>query len=150
MAGYLIVPAVAALSTFFLTFVVLRVAPCIGAVCRPAGRQRPRKAHADARRRRRCSVGSSIAMAVASQIRQFHEMFDGTTEPLGLMLARRRIMFVVGGLDDLGADVSPPAKVAGMVLSGSVSRCSASRCSTSASRSPATTTWFCRPTWRRW
>ena len=46
-------------------------------------------------------------------------------------------MFVVGALDDL-RDVSPPAKVAGQVLSRQhPRRCSASRCSTSGSRSPS-------------
>ena len=59
--------------------------------------------------------GFLVAMAVASQIPQFREMFDGATEPLGLMLAAA-IMFVVGGVDDLWerkGGVSPPAKVAG-------------------------------------
>ena len=35
-------------------------------------------------------VGFLVAMAVASQIAQFHEMFDDNSEPLGLLLARRR------------------------------------------------------------
>ena len=63
-------------------------------------------------------AGFLVAMAVASQIPQFHEMFDGATEPIGLMLAAG-VMFVVGALDDL-REVSPPAKVAGQVLSGSI------------------------------
>ena len=45
-------------------------------------------------------VGFLVAMAVASQIPQFREMFDGSSEPLGLMLAAG-VMFVVGALDDL-------------------------------------------------
>jgi UDP-GlcNAc:undecaprenyl-phosphate/decaprenyl-phosphate GlcNAc-1-phosphate transferase len=66
--------------------------------------------------------GFLVAIAVASQIPQFQEMFDGATEPLGLILAAA-VMFVVGAVDDLWerkGGVSPPAKVAGMVLSGSV------------------------------
>ena len=45
-------------------------------------------------------------------------MFADATEPLGLLLAAA-VMFVVGAVDDL-RDVSPPAKVAGLVLCGSV------------------------------
>ena len=62
--------------------------------------------------------GFLVAMAVASQIPQFREMFDDSTEPFGLMLAAG-VMFVVGALDDF-REVSPPAKVAGQVLAGSV------------------------------
>jgi UDP-GlcNAc:undecaprenyl-phosphate GlcNAc-1-phosphate transferase len=57
-------------------------------------------------------------LATASQLTQFHEMFDSSSEPMGLVIAAG-IMFVVGALDDL-RDVSPPAKVAGQVMSGSV------------------------------
>ncbi len=63
-------------------------------------------------------MGFVVAMAVASQIPQFHEMFNGSSEPLGVMLAAA-VMFSVGALDDL-RDVSPPAKIAGMVLAGGV------------------------------
>ena len=63
-------------------------------------------------------VGFLVAMAVASQIPQFHEMFDDASEPLGLLLAAG-VMFVVGAVDDL-REVSPPAKIAGQVLAGSV------------------------------
>ena len=63
-------------------------------------------------------LGFVVAMAVASQIPQFHEMFNGSSEPLGVMLAAA-VMFAVGALDDL-RDVSPPAKIAGMVLAGGV------------------------------
>ena len=63
-------------------------------------------------------AGFLVAMAVASQLGQFHEVFADDTETLGLLLAAA-IMFVVGAIDDL-RDVSPPAKIAGQVLSGSV------------------------------
>ncbi len=45
-------------------------------------------------------------------------VFDGTTEPLGVLLAARSSSSS-GCVDDL-REVSPPAKVAGMVLAGSV------------------------------
>ena len=61
-------------------------------------------------------VGFLVAMAVAWQVPQFDEMFTGSSEPLGVVLAAA-VMFAVGALDDL-RDVSPPAKIAGMVLAG--------------------------------
>jgi UDP-GlcNAc:undecaprenyl-phosphate GlcNAc-1-phosphate transferase len=61
-------------------------------------------------------VGFLVAMAVAWQVPQFDEMFSGSSEPLGVVLAAA-VMFAVGALDDL-RDVSPPAKIAGMVLAG--------------------------------
>ena len=63
-------------------------------------------------------VGFLVAFAVASQVDQFHEMFTDNTEPIGLLLAAA-VMFVVGAIDDI-RPVSPPAKIAGQVLSGSV------------------------------
>src|SRR5260221_13646311 len=63
-------------------------------------------------------VGFLAAMAVASHIPQFHEMFQSNSEPFGLILGAG-VMFVVGGLDDL-IDVSPPAKVAGQVVAASL------------------------------
>jgi UDP-GlcNAc:undecaprenyl-phosphate GlcNAc-1-phosphate transferase len=108
---------VAAVVTFLLTFVMRRVAPRIGAVALPG----PRSVHT----RATPSLGGAgmfagflVAMAVASQLGQFHEIFADSTEPLGLLLAGA-IMFVVGAIDDL-REVSPPAKIAGQVLSGSV------------------------------
>jgi UDP-GlcNAc:undecaprenyl-phosphate GlcNAc-1-phosphate transferase len=63
-------------------------------------------------------VGFLVAIGVASQIPQFREMFDGSSEPAGVILAAG-VMFATGALDDL-RDVSPPAKIAGMVLAGSL------------------------------
>lgn len=117
MAGYGIVLGVAAVTTFLLTFIVRMVAVRIGAVSHPG----PRSVHA----RPTPSLGGAamfaaflVAMAVASQIPQFHAMFHGSSEPLGLMLAAA-VIFLVGAVDDL-REVSPPAKVAGMVLAGGI------------------------------
>src|SRR6476661_7837972 len=60
-------------------------------------------------------IGFLVAIAVASRMTQFHEMFKDNSEPFGVVLAAG-VMFVVGALDDL-RDVSPPAKVAGQVFS---------------------------------
>jgi UDP-GlcNAc:undecaprenyl-phosphate GlcNAc-1-phosphate transferase len=63
-------------------------------------------------------IGFLAAMAVASQLDDFKEMFSASSEPFGLLLGAG-VMFVVGALDDL-IDVSPPAKVAGQVLAASL------------------------------
>ena len=99
------------------------------------------RAHDGRRRRsaaRRCSSASSSRWRWRRSSPQFHEMFAGNSEPLGVVLAggrhvrRRRAR-------------RPPRRVAarprspGMVLAAASCRCSASRCSTSGSRSPATT-----------
>ncbi len=117
MAGYSIVFGVAAVTTFLLTFIVRKVAVRIGAVSHPG----PRSVHAKATP----SLGGAAmfaaflaAMAVASQIPQFHAMFHNSSEPVGLMLAAA-VIFVVGAVDDL-REVSPPAKVAGMVFAGGI------------------------------
>jgi len=94
-----------------------RLAPRIGAMAMPG----PRSVHTvptPSLGGAAMFVGLLVAMAVASQIPQFHEMFVDNSEPLGLLLAAA-VMFVVGAIDDL-RPVSPPAKIAGQVLSGSV------------------------------
>src|ERR1700736_3670233 len=63
-------------------------------------------------------IGFLAAMAVASQLNQFREMFADSSEPLGILLGAG-VMFLVGAVDDV-REVSPPAKVAGQVLSGSI------------------------------
>jgi UDP-GlcNAc:undecaprenyl-phosphate GlcNAc-1-phosphate transferase len=64
-------------------------------------------------------IGFLVAMAVASRMSEFKDVFQAgpeglNTEPFGVLLGAG-VMFVVGALDDL-IDVSPPAKVAGQVL----------------------------------
>jgi UDP-GlcNAc:undecaprenyl-phosphate/decaprenyl-phosphate GlcNAc-1-phosphate transferase len=62
-------------------------------------------------------IGFLAGMAVATQVDQFDPVFRGTSEPLGILLAAT-IMFVVGLVDDI-REVSPPAKMAGIVLAAS-------------------------------
>jgi UDP-GlcNAc:undecaprenyl-phosphate GlcNAc-1-phosphate transferase len=63
-------------------------------------------------------VGFLAAMAVASHMHQFRDMFVDNSEPVGLLLGAG-VMFATGALDDL-IEVSPPAKLAGQVLAASV------------------------------
>jgi len=117
LPGYVTVAGIAAVVTFLLTFVMRTVAPRIGAIAMPGPRSihtRPTASLGGAA----MFVGFLVAMAVASQLGQFHEIFADNSEPLGLVLAAL-VMFVVGAIDDL-REVSPPAKIAGQVLSGSI------------------------------
>jgi len=117
VAGYAVVFAVAALTTLILTPLVRRLAIRTGAIVPPNARGVHTRA-IPTLGGAAMFVGFLLAMAVASQMGQFNEMFDGSSEPAGLMLGAG-VMFAVGALDDL-RDVSPPAKIAGMVLAGSL------------------------------
>jgi UDP-GlcNAc:undecaprenyl-phosphate GlcNAc-1-phosphate transferase len=117
MPNYILVGGIAAVVTFGLGFVMRWVSPKLGAVALPG----PRSVHTKALP----SLGGAamfagflVAFGVASHIAQFHDMFTDNSEPVGLLLAAA-VMFVVGAIDDI-RPVSPPAKVAGQVLSGSV------------------------------
>jgi UDP-GlcNAc:undecaprenyl-phosphate GlcNAc-1-phosphate transferase len=115
--GYLLVGGIGALVTFLTAFAVRRIAPRVGAMSLPG----PRSVHTyptPSLGGAAMFMGFCAALAVASQVDQFHEMFDSSSEPLGLLLAAGT-MFVVGAVDDL-REVSPPAKLAGQVLSGSI------------------------------
>ncbi|HEX9969691.1 MAG TPA: undecaprenyl/decaprenyl-phosphate alpha-N-acetylglucosaminyl 1-phosphate transferase, partial [Acidimicrobiales bacterium] len=82
MVGYAIVLAVAAVSTYGLTFVVRRIAVRIGAVVRPDDRrvhEKPTPTAGGAA----MYLAFVAAMAVASQLPQFRPVFEGSSEPLG-------------------------------------------------------------------
>jgi UDP-GlcNAc:undecaprenyl-phosphate GlcNAc-1-phosphate transferase len=115
--GYLVVGATAAAVTFLCTFVMRWTAPRIGAMAMPGARsvhEYPTPTLGGAA----MFIGLVVAMLVASRMDQFHEMFSDSSEPLGIVLAAG-VMVVVGAIDDL-REVSPPAKIAGQVLSGSL------------------------------
>ncbi|MDP9387649.1 MAG: undecaprenyl/decaprenyl-phosphate alpha-N-acetylglucosaminyl 1-phosphate transferase [Actinomycetota bacterium] len=117
MQGYVVVLVVAAVTTYLLAFVVRRGAVRLGAVVLPDDR----RVHASPTP---TSGGVAmfaavvVAMAVASRLPQFRPVFDGSSEPLGVLLAAG-VIFLVGLVDDV-RDVSAPAKLAGQVLAGSV------------------------------
>ena len=117
MVGYSVVLLVAAATTYVVTFGVRRVAVRIGAVVRPDGRhvhETPTPTAGGAA----MYIAFLLAMGVAALIPQFDPVFNGSSEPLGVVIAAT-VIFGVGLVDDL-RDVSAPAKLAGMVLAGSV------------------------------
>src|SRR5262245_11855416 len=119
MKGYAVVCAVALLTTALMTPVVRLLAIRFGAVVQPSSDARhvhdkPKPTLGGAA----MFVGFLAAMAVASHMTQFREMFADNSEPAGLLLGAG-LTVMTGALDDL-IDVSPPAKLAGQVLAASV------------------------------
>jgi UDP-GlcNAc:undecaprenyl-phosphate GlcNAc-1-phosphate transferase len=113
--GYAVVLAVALGVTFLSTPLVRWIALRVGLVSMPSGRHvhtRPTPTLGGAS----MFLGFLAAMGVASQMAQFHGMFHGSSEPLGVVLGAGA-MFLVGLVDDV-REVSPPAKLAGQVLAG--------------------------------
>jgi len=63
-------------------------------------------------------LGFLAAMAVATTLEQFDPVFEGTSEPLAIVVGAT-ITFLVGLVDD-AKELSPPAKMAGQVLAASL------------------------------
>lgn len=108
---------VAFLVTVVLTPLVRRVAVRVGAVVKPDERRVHTRATATLGGAAMLA-GFLAAMAVAWQMDQFDAVFAGSTQPLGVVIAAV-IIFLVGLIDDF-REVSAPAKIAGMVLAGSI------------------------------
>ncbi|MBA2283353.1 MAG: undecaprenyl/decaprenyl-phosphate alpha-N-acetylglucosaminyl 1-phosphate transferase [Acidimicrobiia bacterium] len=114
--------AVAALSTLLLTPVVRWVATKRGALVQPDARrvhERPTAALGG------LAMGAAVllALGVASQLKGFEEVFATPTIPIGVGAAAL-VAVAVGWLDEIrkvhGNGVSAPAKMAGLVLAGSI------------------------------
>jgi UDP-GlcNAc:undecaprenyl-phosphate GlcNAc-1-phosphate transferase len=117
VGGYAVVFLVAAGVTYGLTFAVRRVAIRFGAVVLPDDRKvhdRPTPTGGGAA----MYVAFLVAMGVAALIPQFRGVFEGSSEPLGVVLAATLIVGL-GFLDDV-RDVSAPAKLAGQVLAAGI------------------------------
>ena len=117
LAAYAIVAVVVVVTTLVATPVVRRLAIRIGAVVKPDERrvhERPTPTLGGLA----MLVGVFAGMLTAWQLDAFDEIFSGSTEPLGIMIAATLIV-IVGAVDDL-REVSAPAKLAGMVLAASV------------------------------
>ena len=117
MAANLVVFAVAFVVTVVLTPLVRRLAVRVGAVVKPDERRVHTRATATLGGAAMLA-GFLAAMAVAWQSGRFDAVFEGSTEPLGVVIAAV-VIFLVGLIDDF-RDVSAPAKIAGMVLAGSI------------------------------
>lgn len=117
MFGYLIVLLAVVLTTLIATPVLSKFAPRIGAIAFPGARSvhdKPMPLIGGIA----MMLGLTAGLLTAMSLSQFDNMFKGSTEPLALILAAGVITFV-GFVDDV-REVSPPAKVAGQVLAGSI------------------------------
>ncbi len=117
MGGYLLVLAVGAAVTAIVTAVAIPLARRAGWVKQPDDRSMHVVAMPDVGGIA-LLAGFLAAMAVAWRMDQFAEMFRDNSEPLGIVVAA--VVIVLVGLLDDRQDVSPPAKVAGIVLAASV------------------------------
>jgi UDP-GlcNAc:undecaprenyl-phosphate GlcNAc-1-phosphate transferase len=108
---------VAATVTFVATFAVRRLAVRFSFIVIPDERrvhERPTPTVGGAA----MFVGFLAAMAVASEIPAFRDVFRSNSEPIGIVLGAA-VIFAVGMADDL-RDMSAPAKMSGQVLAGTV------------------------------
>lgn len=116
MVGYGIVLLVAAVTTYLVTFPVRRLSLRVGAIVAPEERRvhaRPTPTMGGIA----MFFGLLAAVGVAALIPQFREVFAGSSEPVGVVLAAA-IIFAVHVIDDRRG-LSAPAKIAGQVLAGS-------------------------------
>lgn len=114
---YIIVFAVAAIATWLATFVVRAFAKRHSLMVMPDERrvhERPTPTAGGAA----MYFGMLVAIATASQMPAFAPVFKGSSAPIGVVFAAT-IIFGVGMADDV-REMSPPAKLAGQVLAGTV------------------------------
>ena len=117
MGGYAIVLSVVVLTTFGVTPILARIAYKVNAIAYPTARSvytKPMPLIGGIA----MIFGLMAGLLTAMSLDQFDNMFKSSTEPLALILAAGVITFV-GFIDDI-REVSPPAKVAGQVLAGSI------------------------------
>ncbi len=117
LVDYAVVTAAAATTTLVTTPVVRRVSIRRGLVVEPDG-HRLHPEPTPALGGIAMWLGLLVGVAVAWSLPGFEELFATPTEIIGILVATTTI-FAVGLLDDL-RPVSAPAKLAGVVLAGSV------------------------------
>ncbi|MGH9105940.1 MAG: glycosyltransferase family 4 protein [Acidimicrobiales bacterium] len=114
---YIPVFAVAAVVTWISTFVVRALARRHTLLVLPDARrihERPTPTGGGAA----MYLGLLAAVAVASQLPAFSAVFRGSSAPMGIVVAAT-VIFAVGLADDF-REMSPPAKLSGQVLAGTV------------------------------
>jgi UDP-GlcNAc:undecaprenyl-phosphate GlcNAc-1-phosphate transferase len=117
VTDYLIVIAAAAGVTFSTTPLLRRLSFRVGAVQKPDDR-RVHTVPTPLLGGAAILLGFLAGMAAAWRVPRFEPAFEASTAPIGVAIAAI-LIYAVGQVDDL-RDVSPPAKIAGTVLAGSV------------------------------
>jgi UDP-GlcNAc:undecaprenyl-phosphate GlcNAc-1-phosphate transferase len=114
---YLVLFAIAAVSTYLLCFPVRALATRLGAVDHPGEHRmhlRPTPVAGGAA----MLVGFVLTMFIAAHVSGLSGIFQDSLQPLGVVLGGV-VIYLVGLLDDM-RDISAPAKVAGQVLAAMV------------------------------
>jgi UDP-GlcNAc:undecaprenyl-phosphate GlcNAc-1-phosphate transferase len=114
---YILIFGVAAVATWLATFAVRALARRHSLIVMPDERrihERPTPTGGGAA----MYLGVLVAIAVASQLPAFAPVFKGNSDMMGVVLAAT-VIFLVGFADDV-REMSPPAKLAGQVLAGTV------------------------------
>lgn len=117
MGGYALVLFAVVATTFAVTPFLAKFATKVNAIAYPSARsvhEKPMPLIGGIA----MMLGLLAGLLTAMNLEQFNDMFKSSTEPIALVLAAGIITFV-GFIDDV-REVSPPAKVAGQVLAGSV------------------------------
>jgi UDP-GlcNAc:undecaprenyl-phosphate GlcNAc-1-phosphate transferase len=114
---YLVVFAIAAVGTFVFTFPVRRIALRTGAIDQP-GIDRVHEKPMPVIGGSALFLAFALAVGVASRLPGLEQVFRGSSEPLGVLVAGG-LIYIVGLIDDV-RDISAPAKVAGQVLAAMV------------------------------
>ncbi len=117
LSAYLMVGLATAVVTFASVPLVRRAAVHFGAVVEP-GERRVHDLPTPTAGGGAMLAGMVVGVAVAMSMSDFSAVTATHTEVLGVVLAAT-VIFSVGFIDDL-REISPPAKIAGMVLSGSI------------------------------
>lgn len=113
----MVVFAIAVGLTYLLCFPVRTLALRVGAVAQPGEdhvHDRPTPTLGGAA----MFLGFALTMVIASRISVLSQVFRGSSEPLGVVLAGA-VIYLVGLVDDI-RNISAPAKVAGQVLAAMV------------------------------
>ncbi len=114
---YGLVLVVAMLASYLCTFPVRNIASRIGYIAQPDARKIHQQVTPEAGGVA-MFVALLVAVSVAALLPKFRPEFQGSSEPLGLLLGATAI-FVVGVIDDI-RDMSAPAKMAGQVLAATI------------------------------
>lgn len=115
--SYGVVVVVAVALTYVLTFPVRWIAFRVGAVDHP-GEHRMHAHPTPVIGGASMFLAFALTMLVASRFSQFTQVFRGSAEPIGVVIAAA-VIYCVGLIDDV-RDISAPAKVAGQVLAAMV------------------------------
>ncbi len=110
---YVIVFAVSAVGCYLFTFPATYIAKRMGAIAKPGDAHIHREATPVAGLG--LLLGFLAAMGLAYLMPGLRQVFSASLQPLGVVMAAV-VIYLVGLVDDV-KDISPPAKVAGQVLS---------------------------------